>query len=354
MGRIRRVPIEVGPDAGRIGVGPNTVIGYRKDGRPVYAIAGGAVSDADIGDWIPIEYDSNVIQRVRTDSAIERYGMPVPMKSATKQIPRSDGMSVTTGSTYTDDASLNDKITLTAVRFMGRFSVDEDDLSDAESVVNVINTKGEDWAISYADQFDNACLAVSAAANGTTVPFTSIYKNLSTTTSALSYTANDNVLTWDDDLINVPSTPLGTSLYEKLSATFEKVESSKFWSPSDQLVIAAPGWRNMLRLCMDAQGHPIFVQGTGGTPDTLFNVPIAWSRGAKLSATNTQSPAGEDLLFYVNRRFLKRGDRSGPESLMGPARAQDDTDDFSVKFRARRAFELAHPKAAAVLKRVTD
>lgn len=307
-----------------------------------------------IDNWIPIEWDSDVIQRVQMDSAVERYGYPVKMTSATKRVLRSAGMTVTAGTTYTADASTNDYITLTARRFISQFVVDEDDLSDAESIVDVLNTKGKDWAISYADAFDNACLAVSAAENGTTVPFTSVYKALRTTNSATSYTADDNYLSWDDDKIAIASTPDGTSLYEKLSALLRKVETGSFWSLADSLVIAAPGWRDALRLCTDAQGRPIFIQGVAGTPDTLFNVPIQWSRGCKVSATMAAAPTGNDVLVFCNRQYLKRGDRTNPESLIDTARAQDSTDDTAAKFRVRRAFGVAHEKAFSLLERITD
>ncbi|MEU1309501.1 phage major capsid protein [Streptomyces cinnamoneus] len=307
-----------------------------------------------IDNWIPIEWDSNVIQRVQMDSAVERYGYPVPMKSATKRVLRSAGLTVTAGTTYTPDSSTNDYITLTARRFISQFVVDEDDLADAESIVDVLNTKGMDWAISYSDAFDNACLAVSATENGTTVPFTSVYKALRTTNSATSYTADDNYLSWDDDNIAIASTPNGTSLYEKLSTLLKKVETGAFWSLADSLVIAAPGWRDALRLATDAQGRPIFIQGTAGTPDTLFNVPIHWSRGCKVSATMAAAPTGNDVLIFCNRQYLKRGDRTNPESLIDQARAQDSTDDTAAKFRVRRGFGVAHEKAFALLERITD
>lgn len=307
-----------------------------------------------IDNWIPIEWDSDVIMRVLMDSAVEKFARPHNMTSSTKRVLRSGGLTVSAGTTYTADTNANDYITLTARRFLAQFVVDEDDLADADSVVDTIATKGMDWAISYADTFDNACLAVSGTENGTTVPFTSLYKSLRTTNSATSYTADANYTTWDDDLIAIPSTPLGTSLYEKLSTTFKKVETSKFWSLADSLVIAAPGWRDALRLCTDAQGRPIFLQGTAGTPDTLFDVPIAWSRGCKVSATNTGSPSGNDLLFFGNRQYLKRGDRSAPESLVDQARAQDSTDDTAVKFRVRKGFGVGNENAWAALERITD
>lgn len=311
-------------------------------------------SSTIIDNWIPIEWDDTVITRVLQDSAIERYGRPHIMKTATKRVLRSGGLSVNGGGTYTADTSTNDYITLTARKLNSLFVVDEDDLADADSVIDTIKTKGQDWAVSYADSFDNACLAVSAAEDGTTIPFTSVYKSLRTTNSATSYTADDNYLTWDDDLTSIASPAVGTSLYEKLSATFKKVETGKYWSLADQLVIASPGWRDALRNCLDAQGRPIFIQGTGGTPDTLFDAPIAWSRGCKVSATMTQSPAGNDLLFYGNRQFLKRGDRSNGEILVDKARAQDTTDDTAVKIRVRKGFQIGHEAAFAALERITD
>ena len=330
----------------------STVIGQRLDGTPIHLMAGATA--ATIDDWIPIEYDDEVVQRILSDSVVERYGAKVPMGSKTKSIPRSAGITVTAGTTYTDDDSTNDEVTITARRFIARVQFDEDDLADAETRMDVVGTKGMDWAISYADTFDNACLAVSGSENGTTIPFTSLYTCLRSDDNDVDYTADDNYSTWDDDYTAISSTPDGTSLYEKLSYTFKLVETGKYWSQADALVIAHPGWRDALRVCTDAQGRPIFIAGTQGTPDMLFNTPIAWSRGCRVHTSATADPTGNDLLFYVNRRFLKRGDRSGPETLMDEARAQDDSDNFAIKFRTRRGFKCTHPKAAAVLERVTD
>jgi HK97 family phage major capsid protein len=332
------------------------ILGFTSDGRPIWQAAGGVPINVD--DWIPIEYDSNVVQRVFTESAVERLARRVTMNSKTKSIPRSAGVTVSAGTTYTDDASTNDEITLTARRFIARVKIDEDDLADTSGRMDVIGTKALDWAISYADVFDNACLAVTGAENGTTVPFTSMYRRLRSTNNDTGYVADANYLTWDDDLTGIAATPVGTSLYEKLSALFEKVERGKYWSEADELVIAHPGWRDPLRRCTDAQGRPIFTEGNrapgNATPDLLFDAPIAWSRGAKTHPTNTGTPTGNDILFYLNRRYMARGDRSGPETLTDEARAQDDTDDYAIKFRVRRGFQLTHENAAAVLERITD
>lgn len=351
----------IGPDDefDAFNMAPGTIIGFNKHGQPIYGVSGGAASNVD--DWIPIEYDSEVVQRVLMESVIERFAARVPMRSKTKSIPRSAGITVTAGTTYSDDTSVNDEVTITARRFIARFKIDEDDLADASTRMDVIRTKGVDWAISYADTFDNACLAVTATSvNGTTVPYLSVYAALRSSNADTGYVADANYATWDDDIISIPSTPTGTSLYEKLSTMFKKVETGKYWSPADSLVIAHPGWRDALRMCLDGQGRPIFQPGMGvglpgnGTPDLLFNVPIAWSRGAKTSPTNTGSPTGNDLIFFVNSRFLKRGDRSGPETLTDDARAQDDTDDYAIKFRTRRGFVLTHEAAASVVERTAD
>lgn len=328
------------------------VIGHLPDGTPITALAG--ATNQDVSDWIPIEYSDEVVQRVYSESAIERFGTRVPMRSKTKSIPRSAGLVVSVGTTYVSDTSANDEVTITARRFIARITIDEDDLADAETRMDVLGAKGLEWAISYADTFDHACIGVSAAENGTDRPFKSIYWTLRNNDSDVSYTGDTNYLTWDDDYRAIASTPDGTSLYEKLSALFKLVETKKYWNAPDMLVIAHPGWRDALRTCLDGQGRPIFIEGVGGTPDMIFNTPVAWSRGAKVHATVTGSPTGADLLIYVNRRYLKRGDRSGPETLTDDARAQDDTDDFAVKFRTRRGFRLTHPLAAAVLERVTD
>lgn len=301
-----------------------------------------------IDNWIPIEWDDEVIQRVMSDSAVERYGHPTKMTTATKRILRSAGLAVAGGSTYSADTTDNDYVTLTARKVNSLFEVDEDDLSDADSVIDTVKTKGNDWAISYADHFDNACLASTGAENGTTVLYTSVYKALRSNNTDTDYTADDNYLSWNGTLA-ISGRGDGNSLYEKLSETFKLVENGKYWSAADQLVIASPSWRSKLRLCMDGQGRPIFIQGTAGTPDTLFDVPIAWSRGCKTSPVNTQSPGGNGLLVYGNRQFLKRGDRSNGEILVDKARAQDTTDNTAVKIRVRKGFAVGHEAAFAVL-----
>lgn len=324
---------------------PGTIIGYGRYG-PIYAIAGAAGTDIDVDDWIPIEMSSDVIHRVMQASAVEAEAVPTPMNTSTKDVPRSGGVKVAASKHYTDadDDSENDKVTLHARRFISRVTVDEDDLAD--SFPDVARAKAMEWATSYAKVFDHACLGTSGAENGGTVPFTSLYKSLRTTNSATGYTADDNYVAWN-------RTAPASGGYDQLSETLGRLEEGDYFELENTRVIAHPTFRKVLRGIKDLNGDPIFVSGQNnpqaGTPDTLFNVPIRWTHGARVHATNSQTPTGNKLLFVVNRTFLQLGRRSGPETLSAPSRPQDDTDDFSIKFRARRGFVLGHEGAAAVL-----
>ncbi|WP_405708472.1 phage major capsid protein [Streptomyces xanthophaeus] len=301
---------------------------------------------ASLSNWIPIEWDSAVITKVNQRSAVEAFGKGYEMGSDTKRVLRSLGMTVGTGGTYSADNSTNDYVLLDTVKFTGQFIVDEDDLSDADSVVNTMKVKSADWATSYAVKFDNSCLAVTAtSANGTTVPFVSAYAAVRANDSAVGYTADANY-------VNYNGTASGA--YDALSSALALVENGLYWDPSSSLVIASPAFRDVLRRTKDSDGMPVFIQGIAGTPDTLFGVPIAWSVGARTSATATEAPSGNPLLVFVgNADALMRGDRMGPEALIDVARAQDSTDTTALKLRVRKAFALANVLGVSVLEKTS-
>jgi HK97 family phage major capsid protein len=294
-----------------------------------------------LDDWIPLEWDSEVIQRVMANSAVEAVAQRHVMHTATKRVLRSSGLSVTDGKQYSTDNSDLDYIVLTAKRFMARVAVDEEDLADASMIVDVLGQRGSEWAISYANIFDNACLAVTAAPATTGVPFTSVYRSIRTTNSATSYTADANLVSWNGT---------ASAAYDKFSETLRLVEVGKYWDPARSLLIAHPSYRDAFRRTKDNNGMPIFVQGVAGTPDTLFGVEIFWSRGNRTSLTMTQNPTGNALLIFCgDRSLLKLGIRSGPETRVDVSRAHDDFDDTAVKFRTRRGFQIGHEAAFAVL-----
>ena len=299
-----------------------------------------------LDNWIPIEWDSEVVMRVLKASAVESLAQKHTMQTATKRILRQSGYDVTVGRQYTTDDSDLDYVTLTARRFMGRSVLDEDDLADAAMIVDTIAQRGMDWAVSYATALDNACLGVTATEDGEAAPFTSVYKAVRTTTDAEGYTADANYNA---------STLAPSAAYDELSSTLNLVETSDYWDGNQALIIAHPAFRDVLRRTKDDNGTPIFVQGQGGDsgqPDTLFGVEIFWSRGAKTAAAVTPSPEGNPLLIFVgNRSLMKLGVRSGPESRLDVSRAHDNYDDTAVKFRSRRGFKVAHTKAFSVLEK---
>jgi HK97 family phage major capsid protein len=294
--------------------------------------------------WIPEEDSSEVITRVQQMSAVEALASPEPMSSNTKSIPRSAGVGVSLvdkGGAYSEDTSANDDVVLTAKKVGKAIRIAEEDIDD--SLADILATKMKDWATSYSKYIDNASLAVTAAL-GVNVPFASVYYTLTQTDAATGYTANDNITT---------AASTGVT-YDNLSAVLDDVEGGDYFDLSRTVVIAHPSFRGVLRTIKDDQKQPIFVQGQGGdrgTPDTLFDLPVRWSLGCRLHATATDAPTGKPILVVANQDFLRLGRRSGPESIFIDGRdgLSALTDESILKMRARRAFNLSHPKAAAVL-----
>ena len=282
----------------------------------------GSPNSTYLNNWIPIEWDSEIIMRVLKASAIEATAQRHVMNTSTKRILRQQGYNVTVGKTYTRDDSDLDYVTLTARRFMGQSVLDEDDVADADMIVDTIAARALDWGVSYATALDNACLGVTATENGTTAPFTSVYKAVRTNPTAEGYTA---------DATYVNHGGAASAAYDDLSGCLRRVETSDYWDENNALIIANPAFRDVLRRVKDNNGTPIFVQGQGadsGQPDRLFGVEIFWSRGAKTSNGVSPSPEGNPLLVFVgNRDLLKLGVRSGPESRFDVSSAQDSVDE---------------------------
>jgi HK97 family phage major capsid protein len=294
--------------------------------------------------WIPEEYEtSRVIQSINQISAVESLAARIPMGSDTKHVPRTAGMGVDVvakGGAYGEDTSLNDEVLLTAVKFGKAARIAEEDIND--SVANVIEAKMVGWGKSYAKMIDNASLAVSAAANGTTVPFTSLYQLLNTTDATLSYTGGTNITT---------AAAAGAPTYTEFSTAIASVESGDYFDPGSMVAIAHPAFRKSLRGVVDGQSRPIFNENGVGTPDTIFGVPVRWSLGAKISATATPTPTGRPIMAFVNPELMLLGVRSGPESVFIDGRdgLSALTDESILKMRARRGWAYGHPNGASIL-----
>jgi Predicted phage phi-C31 gp36 major capsid-like protein len=146
--------------------------------------------------WLPEEPTSTVITRLSQTSVAETSLKPQPMTTETKSFPRSAGMGVEVipkGGAYGEDESLNDSILLTARKFGKALRIAEEDIDD--SIADVLTTKKTDWVTSFGILLDNAVFAVTAAENGGSVPFTSIYRALGQANAATGYTAGANMLT---------------------------------------------------------------------------------------------------------------------------------------------------------------
>lgn len=307
--------------------------------------------------WLPEQWGGAVLTKVRALSAIERYGRKVVMTSNVQHVPRSGGVSfagaIAKGAAYPEDVSTNDEVLLTARKLGTILRVADEDVKDTGQGVDILETKKLEWARAYAIGLDNAALGVSAAENGGTIPFTSLYKSLRTTNAATGYTADANRILTAAAAGNPPPT------YDNYSDLFGLVEQSNFWADGEMVVIAHPFFRKALRGVKDTAGNPIFNESTagvagggqGGPVDTLFGMPIHWSLGAKVHATATDAPTGNPLMFVGNASFLIRGDREGPDSFVAPADsgAAFNTDEVLLKIRCRRGFAVGNENAWAVL-----
>ena len=305
--------------------------------------------------WVQEQQGSQVIQAVAKNSVVDTYGRPEAMISDTKKVPRTGDVPVTgvdKNTVYDFSGDDNDSILLTARKAGTIITLADEDMKD--SSVEFVSTKQVDWARGWGKYFDNATLGVTAAGTGsTTLPFNSLYYQLKTGgDAAVGYVAGDNYLP-------TPTGHVGPT-YDLFSELFALVEDSDWWEDENMLLIAHSKFRSAMREVKDNQLRPIFQQGTNAVPDTLWEVPIRYSRGAKTSATATSNPngaggaigvAGNPLLFLVNTRTLIVGKRSGPEwkfadSDSGPAFTSDQA---MLKARARRGFGYGNLFAAAVM-----
>jgi HK97 family phage major capsid protein len=308
-----------------------------------------AVARNTLEAWIPEEYDSEVITKIKQLSALEAHAHRVTMTSQTKSTPRSGGMDVeivSKGGTYGEDSNANDDVTLHAQKFGKALRVAEEDIDD--SLADFIDTKMGDWGTAYAKSLDNAGFGVTAAKGTSGCAFDSLYYLLTQNDATIEYTAN----------ANLTKTGSGGPSYDGLSNVFGKVEESDYYDEDELLVIAHPRFRKRFRGIKDGDNRPIFQEssngtpggGTGRSPDTVFGHQIHWSLGARTSATVTSKPTGNPLMIVCNRKLLLLGIRSGPESIFIDGRdgLAALTDESILKMRSRRAFAPGHLKAFSV------
>jgi len=308
--------------------------------------------------WIPEEYGSDLIKQISRQSAAERFFRKETMTTDVKHVPRSgtvDVAVVAKGGTYTESTGTNDEVLLTARKLGSAVRIADEDIQDAPEAI--ITEKKSEWATSYAKYLDNAVIGVSAAENGTTVPFTSVYRAVTQADATVGYSANANLL--QSSLVKQASQTVGdiNVTYDNLVSLFGLLEGSDYFDESQAVVVAHPYFKTIARGMKDTNGRPILTGVDNPATDTavggmtLFGYPVQWSVGARVHATATKSPTGNRLLVVGNRDLLILGMRSGPEYKVAGADTGVGflTDENLLKARSRRGFAVGNVNGVAVL-----
>lgn len=306
--------------------------------------------------WLIEQRDSNVVKKFVQSSVIEADFRPINMTANVVRIPRIDDMDidiVAKGTAYGEDQSSADTITISAAKFGKALRIAEEDVND-DQLDNFLEDKKASAASSFAKKLDNAGLGTTAAANGLTVPFTSLYRTLSQTDSTTGYTANANLVSG------------ATFGYDQLLALYGVASASDYYDESAMEFIAHPAFRIALLGVKDGQNRPLFYSDiVNGSPvDRLLGIPVKYTNGAKTSATavtnNTAAggaagAAGNPLFALVNTQHAIVGKRSPLESVVIPGRdgLAGLTDEDILKVRARRAVGYTTPKAHALFEKTS-
>jgi HK97 family phage major capsid protein len=343
------------------------------------------VAESAFTNWIPVEYGTQVIQKVTQTSAIENYGQQVMMTSSSRYVARDGGVSATLvqkGQTYNEDATGGTSVLLTAGKWGAQVRIAEEDIMD--SLADIINSKANALGTAMAKVFDNAAIGINAAPGVTNAQTTSVYYGLTNSDANTGYTANANYFQTGAGSAGAfqttGSAPNYTTGADLVSSVLGAVEQGDYFNEEDMIWIAHPYWRKQLRGVKDAQGRPIFDEGSTGfpggaqgpTPDRVFNVPVFWSLGAVVTSSPTSTPpaytgtsssgsapsgtAGNRLMVACNRLYAIAGKRTtNPQNPGGTPEFQivppmySGTDDTILRGRMRRAFSMGVEQAFAIL-----
>lgn len=283
----------------------------------------------DFSSWTPIEYDPTATTISVQRSAVEAVARRMTMGSSTKEIARLLGADVHLGSDLTDDTNDGSTVTMYSTIYNGKKVVDEAEADDA--FAEVISSATYTWLNNMNITHDNASLGVSAARSATPGdgrPFNSLLSTLLTADAEAGYGAGDNVVELQAN-------------YVGLSTTLGLVEASAFAGNVNELVVIAhPSLRNSLRNVKDSQQRPIFIDSSANVKqDTLFNLPITWTLGAKETASIAGALSASTLnplLFVANRSNLVDGTRMAPQARLIPASMNPDSLAHVVQTVARK------------------
>lgn len=312
----------------------------------------------DVDVWKPVETGGDVIRELTRVSAIEAVARPEPMASDTKRVRRSgdfDVAGVAKGAEYGFDTNTNDYVELIAAKVGGLRKFAEEDLGgDVEGGTDLLGETEKQAMNAMAVTFDQGAIGTTAARNGTTVLWPSIYYTLATAAAGLplgAYTAGANIVQWDQTDV-VADGKVG---YRLISQALGIYEEGPYYDEGNTVILASPSWRRVLREVMDGNGRPYWQDGQ----DNLFGYPVRWTVGARKHATTTSKPTGNPLLVVANSQLLIKGmARLTPQMVnanpgVAIQRAVDGvgflSDEAIFKAAMRRAFVLGEPRGAAIL-----
>lgn len=296
--------------------------------------------------WVPIDQDSVPEGREVQASAIWDTAIRRPMTTNTTEVPRYLNADVGGGSQLTEDTNDGDDVPLYTYQYNGKATLDQAESED--TVADEVEAFSYEWLNSFHISFDNASIGVSAARSSTVGdfrPYDSIYRRVRANDTGAGYTADTNYA----------ATGSGGLSYANLSTALNKVEKTKFWTPTNGIVYAHPGLLDPLRQVYDANDRPILVElsGAGEAPGmwrgTIMGYPARLTHGARVSNNFKQTAASYYLIAFVSRRYIRRGDRIAPVTRFIDAALNRDALEHTIQTRARQGFVLTVPQAASVL-----
>lgn len=307
---------------------------------------GGRVAARNFSAWVPIDQDSVPEQRVVMSSAVTEFATPRPMNTNVVEVPRFLGADVGGGSALTEDTHDGDDVPMYSYQFNGKATIDQAESED--TVADEAESYSYEWLNSFHISYDNASIGVSAQRSSTAgdfIPYNSMYYRLRNNDTGAGYTADANFSA-------IVASAWG---YNALSQSLGKAERGQFWTPEQGCVIAHPALRQALREIKDLNDRPILVelQEDAGVPGwvgpTLLGYPLRWSHGARVSSTFKMTVVRNYLIAFVNRRFMRWGNRISPQTRFIDASLNRDALEHTVQTRARRGFVLTVPQAASMV-----
>lgn len=292
----------------------------------------------NVDGFLPLDTSGTFIEETQKLSAIENFARPEPLGNLLqKRVLRfgnTNSQIIPKGTAYPEGNLVSSELLLTSYKFGMSYVLAEED--EDNSIIDVFARNRSAWLRAWTREYDRACLGTTAAPNGTTVPFESVYRNLATTQTihGVTYTARDNITT-------VAANAAPQAKYDAFNAVLSDLEAGEYGD--DLVVIAHPSFQGLFRGMRDATA--ITEAGT----NTVFGLPVHYTVGAKTtSGAYNAASNGNPFLVVANRNLIIRGTGSGPEArTIAPNTTK--TDEGTLLIRVYRAFAVGHPQAAAIL-----